>query len=1363
MIPGWKSHSPGPDAGSTRKRGLAPRDMVLKVLQILGIGSVLVMVPVVMAYVMFFRLPWQSGYDPTRDSIETEGLGYPQSMPQWSPDGSLIVFTRYSSLFVVSADGSHVRQIRERIGDRFNFFAHSPSISPDGSRMAFTAFEHDTWLPWSKDHQWEIVTSALDGSDERRITKTGNRRILNLHPAWSPDGTRIAFVSNRASDARAGRHGIFTMAPDGSDVRSVAPSIRAKGTLIVWSPDGRSLAFVVSEPGEGFHVYKDVLYTVASDGSALTRIGEATSQPAWSPDGSRIAFLRTDTDSTALYTIAPDGSNLTKVLESSDEYLFPFGNPMWSPDGTRILLSGPLVGVVNSDGSGRRLLTEVSIGESYASWSHDGSRIAVSVPRSGSGTAPVALTMAPDGSDKRVLVRHIAGQGLEAGQGEPWPPKFKLPPIPTPIPFSTNGSPDAPATQQEPTLTRALAPTSEPAPVQDRRAPRDVSRFDPFSAGSGAAYGHGEASSVEGVLEKGLHLMEASPVHVAVRGTAQADSVRCDWHGVARTAQQREEAIRFWLGKDDDEPLPSATEVEAEFMAYINRMDPRYQDSVAASFLPVARGGLSTEHLTLACFADYTIHEYLLGNGTSTLMVAYDDVGRARSYDLYSRSHAAGEFGAATSTPLMSGAEYQKYLNQMVWDTESSLAEMVEGYEGVVFLAPMGAHNAIAVEVWQAVAQWDVQTDDDGTVNAVRYGASQYDPEYSQPLTELEERVETAAEEDEFAGERIESVEELDDYYEEIGAYDDITPDDDDTTTFRPDDPPPVPLCANGTAIPDPGDNRPLVHDCEVLLDVKDMLAGTATLNWSADTAITEWNGITVSSAPSRVTELDLNTRGLTGTIPAELGNLANLTYLNLSVNRLSGEIPSELGSLENLKYLTVATNQLKGKIPAELGSLANLTHLILNNNHLSGDIPGWLGRLTNLETLSLANNQLNGDIPAELAELANLTYLELSNNQLSRNIPAWLGRLTNLETLSLSSNQLSGDIPAWLGRLTHLETLGLAGNQLTGCIPLALESVATNDLTALGLSYCISVEVDNPNPAAGQSISLSVSVPGAVSHQWQTHTDGTWTDMSNSTEAAATVTLEESGTRSYRVIVVHGSGVTSTSSDVSVTWIHACTVGVAVTNPDGNPGLVSDCEALLEARDTLAGTAALDWSGDTAVADWEGVTVDGDPSRVTQLNLAHKGLTGTIAPSLGELSALSVLSLNHNSLTGSIPPELGDLSALTSLSLNSNGLTGGIPAQLGNMSILQRLWLKNNPLGGTIPPDLGNLTDLRELVLNLNELTGTIPLELGDLEELQDLRLSGNQLTGCIPSALQDVANNDLDKLGLPFCGAGVGLKHSP
>ena len=262
---------------------------------------------------------------------------------------------------------------------------------------------------------------------------------------------------------------------------------------------------------------------------------------------------------------------------------------------------------------------------------------------------------------------------------------------------------------------------------------RDVS-LDLFSRGISAAYGYEASSSVEDVLEKGLLLSEASPVHIVVRGRALEHSLRCGWRGIARTAQQREDAIRFWLGKADDEPLPSAGQIETEFMSHVNQVSARYRDFVAASFISIARGGLSADLLILTCYADYEVSGYLLGTGMSKLTVAYDGVDQVRSYDLYSRSHAAGEFGPAISTPLMARVEYEEVLEERMWRAEAALSDIVEGHESVLFLAPMGAHYAIAVEAWQVVAQWDMQRGDDGIVNAVRYGAGVGDPEHIQPL-----------------------------------------------------------------------------------------------------------------------------------------------------------------------------------------------------------------------------------------------------------------------------------------------------------------------------------------------------------------------------------------------------------------------------------------------------------------------------------------------------------------------------------------------------------------------------------------------------------------------------------------------------
>ena len=181
---------------------------------------------------------------------------------------------------------------------------------------------------------------------------------------------------------------------------------------------------------------------------------------------------------------------------------------------------------------------------------------------------------------------------------------------------------------------------------------------------------------------------------------------------------------------------------------------------------------------------------------------------------------------------------------------------------------------------------------------------------------------------------------------------------------------------------------------------------------------------------------MDLYENGLTGSIPAELGNLANLEVLYLRSNGLSGPVPAELGNLSNLVYLSLGSNELSGPVPAELGNLSNLVRLYLYENGLTGSIPVELGNLANLEVLSLRSNGLSGPIPAELGNLANLEVLNLRSNGLSGPIPAELGNLSNLVRLYLYENGLTGPIPPELGDLASLEILNLGFNELTGLLP---------------------------------------------------------------------------------------------------------------------------------------------------------------------------------------------------------------------------------------------------------------------------------------------------------------------------------------
>ena len=112
--------------------------------------------------------------------------------------------------------------------------------------------------------------------------------------------------------------------------------------------------------------------------------------------------------------------------------------------------------------------------------------------------------------------------------------------------------------------------------------------------------------------------------------------------------------------------------------------------------------------------------------------------------------------------------------------------------------------------------------------------------------------------------------------------------------------------------------------------------------NWLSNGPLGEWHDVS-TDADGRVAGLSLLGNQLSGPIPSELGNLANLQALNLWGNQLSGPIPSDLGNLDNLEFLILDINQLSGSIPSELGNLANLEELFLGGNQLSGCVPAAL------------------------------------------------------------------------------------------------------------------------------------------------------------------------------------------------------------------------------------------------------------------------------------------------------------------------------------------------------------------------------------------------------------------------------------
>ena len=229
---------------------------------------------------------------------------------------------------------------------------------------------------------------------------------------------------------------------------------------------------------------------------------------------------------------------------------------------------------------------------------------------------------------------------------------------------------------------------------------------------------------------------------------------------------------------------------------------------------------------------------------------------------------------------------------------------------------------------------------------------------------------------------------------------------------------------------------------------------------WLSDQPLENWGGILYFSSERSVglgggtvteggvTGIKLETNGLKGQIPSELGHFRFLSQLWLGGNQLSGEIPSELGNLDSLTHLHLGGNQLSGEIPSELGKPRSLSYLYLGGNQLTGEIPSELENLKGLIALDLSNNLLTGTIPEGLGRVRRFSYLDLSGNQLTGEIPS---RLEMLHRLDLSDNDLTGKIPSRFGGMRELY---LGGNRLSGCIPSGLRSTQENDFLNLGLSF---------------------------------------------------------------------------------------------------------------------------------------------------------------------------------------------------------------------------------------------------------------------------------------------------------------------
>ena len=246
------------------------------------------------------------------------------------------------------------------------------SFSPDGSRVVFSSY-------WSEGEGrafgTELFVMNADGTNIEQLTYD---RAVNGFPAWSPDGDSIVFASYRGSGYIPGCLGSSICLPDlyvidtgGGNPRQVTDDPGGE-TAPSWSPDGSRLVFVSVQPDGS-----EALEVMNADGTDQTRISpdrvHFVTFPDWSPDGRRIVYLQAEQgERFHLWTISPDGSDGRDLLDTNADT--DFGRPMWSPDGeqitySRLSASGSELWLTDSNGDNvHRLATWPRYGGAPIAW-----------------------------------------------------------------------------------------------------------------------------------------------------------------------------------------------------------------------------------------------------------------------------------------------------------------------------------------------------------------------------------------------------------------------------------------------------------------------------------------------------------------------------------------------------------------------------------------------------------------------------------------------------------------------------------------------------------------------------------------------------------------------------------------------------------------------------------------------------------------------------------------------------------------------------------------------------------------------------------------------------------------------------------
>lgn len=239
--------------------------------------------------------------------------------PTWSTKGDKIAYTAFAFHKAQKMRNADMFIYEISTGKRF-LVSYRKGIN---SGAAFMPGDEFLLLTLSQDGSPDIFKMSADGTNRQALTK-GPNRAMNVEPAPSPDGSKIAFSSDRV-----GRPMVFVMNANGTGVRRLTSAGKYNASP-AWSPDGKYIAFA-GQDQDHFDIF-----TMTADGGNLKRLTDArkangraanNESPSWSPDGRHIVFSSDRTGTSQIYLVNPDGTNERRLTDDQ----FNWEKPKWSP------------------------------------------------------------------------------------------------------------------------------------------------------------------------------------------------------------------------------------------------------------------------------------------------------------------------------------------------------------------------------------------------------------------------------------------------------------------------------------------------------------------------------------------------------------------------------------------------------------------------------------------------------------------------------------------------------------------------------------------------------------------------------------------------------------------------------------------------------------------------------------------------------------------------------------------------------------------------------------------------------------------------------------------------------------------------